>query len=102
MSPAWATDVPASVPSVKDSWTSEDKGYHLAGGAVLSTVSTIKWESRAVGFAVGCGAGVAFELLAPGFKSYKDAVVTCLGAAFGAVIGGWHLQRNGIIYRKEF
>lgn len=87
-----------------DKWTGEDKGWHLMAGAAVSTVSTIKWESRTTGFAAGCGASVAFELLAPGLKSYKDAVVGCLGAAFGAVIGGWHVegQRNGVKLKKEF
>lgn len=103
--PALATDKPPPIAApVVDRWSGEDKEWHAIAGAVVGTAATVKWQSRAVGFAAGCGTGVAFELLAPGFKSYKDAVVTCLGAAFGALIGGWHVQgqRNGLVARKEF
>lgn len=108
--PAAATDKPPPVvqtPAAHEKWTGEDKTLHLMAGAALATASTIQWQSRAVGFGVGCGTGVAFELLAPamnGVRSAKDAIVSCLGAAFGALIGGWHIDANprGIRARKEF
>ena len=92
-------------PAFADKWSGEDKGLHLIGGGVLSATATIHWQSRMAGFAAGCGTGVAFELLAPamnGVRSSKDAVVTCLGAALGSMAGGWHLQANGILFKKEF
>ena len=106
--PAAATDKPKpppiDPPKVVDKWSGEDKALHLLAGAAVSTAGTIKWQSRAVGFGAGCGASVAFELLAPGFRSYKDAAMGCLGTAFGALIGGWHVegQRNGVKVKKEF
>lgn len=86
---------PAPAPVVVDKWNGPDKAFHLAGGVMVGAVATVQTQSRPAGFAISCGAGLAFELLSPawgGYRSYRDAAVGCIGAAVGALVGGLQLQ----------
>lgn len=76
-----------------DTWTGSDKVLHAAVGAGTGLIIYGIAEGqgfahpRAAGFAAGCGLGIAKEAMDSRFSS-KDAVVTCLGAAAGAYLGG--------------
>ena len=75
-----------------DSWTGRDKQMHAIAGAAVALPVTLATGSTGYGLAAGCAVGVAKELAdkyRPGHvASYRDAVVTCAGAAIGAAIGG--------------
>lgn len=85
-----------------DSWTGRDKQMHLAAGAAVALPVTLATGSTWHGLAAGCGVGVAKELAdmrRPGHvASYRDAVVTCAGAALGAQLGGLVIvpRRDGV------
>ena len=74
-----------------DSWTTPDKTKHLAIGAGIGLVVSAASDSWRAGAAAGCAVGIAKELQdgrsAGRTQSYKDAAVTCLGAAVGAYAG---------------
>lgn len=74
-----------------DSWTTPDKTKHLIAGASIGLAAGALTDSWAVGAAAGCAVGVLKEIndmRSPGHTpSYKDALVTCVGAAVGAQIG---------------
>jgi uncharacterized protein YfiM (DUF2279 family) len=74
-----------------DAWTGPDKTKHLAAGLIIAAPVSMLTDSWRAGAAAGCAVGVAKELQdmrSPGHTpSYKDAVVTCLGAAIGAQLG---------------
>jgi VanZ family protein len=74
-----------------DAWTGPDKTKHLVAGLIIAAPVSMLADSWRAGAAAGCAVGVAKELhdmRSPGHTpSYKDAVVTCLGAAIGAKIG---------------
>ena len=75
-----------------DSWTGRDKQMHLAAGAAIALPVTLITRDVQHGIVAGCAVGVAKEIAdryRPGHvPSYRDAVVTCAGAAIGAAIGG--------------
>jgi uncharacterized protein YfiM (DUF2279 family) len=74
-----------------DTWTTPDKTKHLVAGAAVGLAVGALSDSWTAGAAAGCAVGVAKEIndmRSPGHTpSYKDAIVTCLGAAVGAKIG---------------
>ncbi len=74
-----------------DAWTGPDKTKHLAAGLIIAAPVSMLTDSWRAGAAAGCAVGVAKEIndmRSPGHTpSYKDAVVTCLGAAVGAQLG---------------
>jgi len=75
-----------------DSWTTPDKTKHLAIGAGIGLVVSAASDSWRAGAAAGCAVGIAKELQDgrsnnAHTQSYKDAAVTCLGAAVGAYVG---------------
>ena len=75
-----------------DSCTGRDRQMRLAAGAAIALPVTLATGSTGYGLAAGCGVGVAKELAdrdaAGHVASYRDAVVTCAGAAVGAYLGG--------------
>jgi uncharacterized protein YfiM (DUF2279 family) len=77
--------------TTSDAWTGPDKTKHLIVGASIGLAAGALSDSWAAGAAAGCAVGVAKEIndmRSPGHTpSYKDAVVTCLGAAIGAKLG---------------
>jgi uncharacterized protein YfiM (DUF2279 family) len=91
-----------------DSWTSEDKAYHLVGGAVIGAAVTLQTESKMYGFMAGTAVGLLKEISdrrTTGFSS-KDLIVTSIGAALGAQAGGWMItarrDRVAVAYVAEF
>jgi uncharacterized protein YfiM (DUF2279 family) len=95
----------ASIPAHADEWTGQDKDKHaLAGLLVASAISAA--TKPAYGIAAGCAVGVAKELAdryTPGRQvSYKDAAVTCLGAAVGAYVPGLMVSSRAIGFRVEY
>lgn len=95
----------ASVSVQADEWHGRDKQLHAIGGAVVAGSVHQLTGSRWAGFAAGLTVAVGKELAdmhMPGHTpSYKDAVVTALGASLVAVPGlsigpGW------VSYRVEF
>lgn len=96
-------DTPKPTPIVQkstDSWTTVDKGYHLAGGFAIASAATLYTKNPYHGFYWGCGAGVIKEALDSmdtinHTVSGKDLVVTCLGAAMGAAGTNWLITRQG-------
>jgi uncharacterized protein YfiM (DUF2279 family) len=95
----------ASAAHAQDTWTGPDKFLHFGGGALIAGAVTAGTQSRAWGFAAGCGVGLAKEVADPVF-SQKDLVVTCLGAGLGAYATGWMIERQGretvVSYTWEF
>ena len=75
-----------------DSWTGRDKQMHFAAGAAVALPVTLITRDVSHGIVAGCAVGVAKEIAdkyRPGHvASYRDAVVTCAGAAVGAALGG--------------
>lgn len=64
----------------QDPWIAQDKAMHFAAGAVITL---------GAGPEVGCAAGIGKELYdatGRGTPSWRDAVVTCTGAAVTAAI----------------
>lgn len=81
----WLTEAKA------ESWTGADKTLHLQAGMLIAAPVaqlTGSWQSGAL---AGCAVGLAKEAAdtqMPGHTpSYRDAVVTCLGAFAGAHLG---------------
>ena len=74
-----------------ESWTGPDKRMHLAAGALVAAPVSMLTDSLGAGAAAGCAVGVLKEIndmRSPGHTpSYRDAVVTCVGAAVGAQLG---------------
>lgn len=75
-----------------DSWTGRDKQMHFAAGAAVALPVTLITRDVSHGIVAGCAVGVAKEL-ADKYRpshvaSYRDAIVTCAGAAVGAYLGG--------------
>lgn len=74
-----------------DSWAGPDKQKHAAVGAGIGLVVSAASDSWRAGAAAGCAVGIAKELQDgrsnAHTQSYKDAAVTCLGAAVGAYVG---------------
>ena len=74
-----------------DGWTGPDKVLHLQAGALIAAPVSAATGSWRTGAAVGCAVGIAKEfndMRSPGHTpSYRDAVVTCLGAAIGSQLG---------------
>lgn len=94
-----------------DEWTGPDKTIHLTVGALAASITTAATANPVKGFAVGCGVGFAKELYDSQHRSVhtvsgKDFAVTCLGAAIGASVTGWTLQKSGRVttlsYTMEF
>lgn len=75
-----------------DSWTGRDKQMHAIAGAAIALPVTLITRDVSHGIVAGCAVGVAKELAdkyRPGHvASYRDAIVTCAGAAIGAALGG--------------
>jgi hypothetical protein len=91
-----------------DEWTSGDKRAHFASGTVLSLGTTLYTKSAGAGFTVGCGIGIAGELVDASrygvhskHVSIKDATMQCLGAAVGAQTGVW-ISPSSITWRIQF
>lgn len=89
-----ATDKPAPppppaqapAPVVVDKWNGPDKAFHLAGGVMMGAVATVQTQSRPAGFAISCGAGLAFELLSPAWGGLSQ---------LSRCGGGLHRRRGG-------
>lgn len=85
-----------------DSWTGRDKQMHIAAGAAIAMPVTLATGHAGYGLAAGCAAGIAKEAAdtqrAGHVASWKDAVVTCAGAAIGAQLGGLFIapRRDGV------
>lgn len=75
-----------------DSWTGRDKQMHAIAGAAVALPVTLITRDVSHGIVAGCAVGVAKELAdkyRPGHvASYRDAIVTCAGAAIGSALGG--------------
>lgn len=91
-----------------DRWTGDDKVAHFGIGMAIATGVTLQTRSELTGFLAGTGVGVLKELAdrrGRGHCSLQDAVVTALGAAAGAKLGGWVIHRSGgvttVAYRWE-
>ena len=84
--PACATGMAAT-----DSWIGQDKAKHLIAGASIGLTVGALADSWVAGAAAGCVVGALKEvsdMRSPAHTpSYKDAAVTCIGAAAGAKLG---------------
>lgn len=74
-----------------ESWAGADKTLHLQAGAIIAAPVAQVTGSWQAGTLAGCAVGALKEGLdtqMPGHTpSYRDAVVTCLGAFAGAHLG---------------
>jgi len=88
-----ALSVPACAAGMTaaDSWAGPDKAKHLIAGASIGLTVGALADSWAAGAAAGCVVGALKEvndMRSPTHTpSYKDAAVTCIGAAAGAKLG---------------
>jgi VanZ family protein len=88
-----------------DQWTGQDKDKHaIAGVAIAAAVAAASRPEY--GIAAGCAVGVAKEIAdryTPGRQaSYKDAAVTCFGAAVGAYVPGVMITSRTVGLRFSF
>ena len=85
-----------------DEWTGPDKVKHIAAGALIAAPVSMLTDSWRAGAAAGCAVGVLKEIndmRSQGHTpSYKDAVVTCVGAAVGARFGVMVAPINGGVF----
>lgn len=81
----------ASISAHADEWTGQDKTKHVIAGALIAAPVSMLTDSWRAGAASGCAVGVLKEIndmrTTNHTPSYKDAVVTCVGAAVGAQLG---------------
>jgi uncharacterized protein YfiM (DUF2279 family) len=91
--------------SQADEWTGRDKQIHFVAGAVVAGSVHELTGSRALGFAMGSLVAISKELADSRMKghtaSYKDAIVTVMGASLVAV-PGLRIGPGWVSYRVEF
>jgi uncharacterized protein YfiM (DUF2279 family) len=89
-----------------DSWTGPDKALHFAGGAAVASAVTAATGNERTGLLAGVGLGVAKELADAasrhGTPSWRDAIVTALGAYVGTKTTGLLIGPRHIVVRIRF
>ena len=83
----------------QDKWLARDKFAHLVVGTAIGGAGTFILDDARAGLALGCGVGVLKEVYDKQHPdihtaSWKDAVVTCIGAGLGAGGMRWMLTRQ--------
>lgn len=95
----------AAMTAHADEWIGQDKDKHALAGLIVASAVAAATKPE-YGIAAGCAVGVAKELAdryTPGRQvSYKDAAVTCLGAAVGAYVPGIMISSRAIGVRFTF
>lgn len=91
--------------SQADEWHGPDKDLHFLAGAVVAGSVHELTGSRALGFAMGSAVAITKELADSRMKghmaSFKDAIVTVMGASLVAV-PGLRIGPGWVSYRVEF
>lgn len=93
-------------PVMADEWTGRDKELHFAGGAAVSSAVTAATGNEGAGFLAGLSMGVAKELADAasrrGTPSWKDAIVTAVGAYVGTKTTGLLIGPRHVSFRIRF
>jgi uncharacterized protein YfiM (DUF2279 family) len=92
--------------AIADEWTGQDKQLHFAGGAAVAAAVTAATGNEGSGFLAGVGIGVLKELADAASKhgtpSWKDALVTAVGAYVGTKTTGLLIGPRHITFRIRF
>lgn len=82
-----------------DDWWGQDKAWHFAGTAALSSALTLSSRNPELGFWSGVAVGAAKEVWdlrhAGHDASVKDFAWSAAGAYVGSQGGGWMIRRSG-------
>lgn len=87
-----------------DAWTGTDKDKHVIAGALVGTAVAAYTQDRVAGAVAGAVVGAAKELYdstGRGQVSAKDLIVTAIGGAAGAYLGGFFVvvkDRQAVLY----